>query len=150
EEPPRADLVAGAAAGLAILTKSFLIIVALPLLLVALLPREGSRRRSPWPLIGTLSLPLLLWLVLELARFGRLFGGYPGETFSYPLFTGLLRLTLLPNKGLLWYAPIVLLFPLGWKRLRGRDALLAWSLLASALAVLLTMSAWWAWDGQAG
>ncbi len=93
---------------------------------------------------------LLLWAFFEFVRFGKLFGGYAGETFTYPFFTGLLRLTVFPNKGLIWYAPIVLLAPFGFLVLRRRDARLAFACLACAAALLLTTPAWWAWDGQAG
>jgi hypothetical protein len=104
----------------------------------------------PWPLFLSFSALLLLWAFFEFVRFGRLFGGYAGETFTYPFFTGLLRLTVFPNKGLLWYAPVVLLAPLGFLVLRRRDARLAIACAASAAALLFTASAWWAWDGQAG
>ncbi|MGA7991224.1 MAG: hypothetical protein WCC53_07340, partial [Thermoanaerobaculia bacterium] len=104
----------------------------------------------PWPLLFSFSGILLLWLLLELARFGRLGGGYAGETFTYPFFTGLLRLTLLPNKGLVWYAPVALLAVPGFLALRRRDPRLALALAASALTLLFASSAWWAWDGQAG
>jgi hypothetical protein len=57
---------------------------------------------------------------------------------------------VLPNKGLFWYAPIVLLAPFGFFALRRRDAPLALACAASAFSLLLTASAWWAWDGQAG
>ncbi len=66
------------------------------------------------------------------------------------IFTGLLRLTVLPNKGLFWYAPIVLLAPFGFFALRRRDARLALACAASAASLLLAACAWWAWDGQAG
>ncbi|MFI5198460.1 MAG: glycosyltransferase family 39 protein, partial [Thermoanaerobaculia bacterium] len=108
------------------------------------------RRRVPWPLLLSFSGILFLWSLFEFARFGKLLGGYTGETFSYPFFTGLLRLTVLPNKGLLWYAPITLLAPLGCVALFRRDARLALALAASPVALLLAASAWWAWDGQAG
>jgi len=111
---------------------------------------DPPRRTWPWPLLLSFSGILFLWSLLEFARFGKLFGGYAGETFSYPFFTGLLRLTVLPNKGLFWYAPIVLLAPLGFVSLRRRDARLALACAASALSLLLLASAWWAWDGQAG
>ncbi|MGZ5427820.1 MAG: hypothetical protein ACXWFS_02315 [Thermoanaerobaculia bacterium] len=109
-----------------------------------------ARLRVPWPLLFSFSGILFLWSLLEFARFGKLFGGYAGETFSYPFFAGLLRLTVLPNKGLFWYAPIVLLAPFGFFALRRRDARLALACAASAASLLLAACAWWAWDGQAG
>ena len=109
-----------------------------------------ARLRLPWPMLFSFAALLLVWAFFEFARFGKLFGGYAGETFSYPFFTGLLRLTVLPNKGLFWYAPIVLLSPLGCVALFRRDARLALASAASSVALLLAASAWWAWDGQAG
>ena len=169
----RWQVVAGIAAGCAILTKTLLLIAVAPLLACVLLGKgrerekdflegkreTGSRRRAakahrrmtgPWPFLFSFSAILLLWCLLELARFGKLFGGYSGETFSYPFFTGLLRLTVFPNKGLFWYAPIVLLAPLGFLALRRRDARLAIASALSSVALLFAASAWWAWDGQAG
>jgi hypothetical protein len=157
----RWQVVLGAAAGWAILTKTLLVIVVAPLLAAALVPppaAPASRRRAapprrlalPFPLLFTFIGILLLWLFFEFSRFGKLGGGYGGETFTYPFFTGLLRLTLLPNKGLLWYAPLSVLAVPGFLLLRRRDARLALALAASALALLFASSAWWAWDGQAG
>jgi hypothetical protein len=163
---PRPWLVlAGLSAGFAVLTKSLLLAAVFPLLLTASLGKAATRdptpRRSrgggkaaprgmPWALVSSFAALLLVWALLELARFGRLFGGYAGETFTYPVFTGLARLTVLPNKGLLFYAPLVLLAPSGFLALRRRDGLLAGALAATVLVVLLASAAWWAWDGQAG
>jgi hypothetical protein len=186
----RWQIVLGAAAGFAILTKTLLGIVVAPLLLCAVVGRkreeedflEGNKavgqppvkvgraeRRAarprargargggssarfalPFPLLFTFMGILVLWSLFEWARFGKLGGGYGGETFTYPFFTGLLRLTLLPNKGLLWYAPVTVLAVPGFLVLRRGDARLALALAVSVLALLFASSAWWAWDGQAG
>ena len=145
----RWQIAAGVAAGFAVLTKTLLLVAMAPLLACAVVGRRREER-GPWLLISTFIGILVLWSSLELARFGKLFGGYSGETFTYPFFTGLLRLTVLPNKGLFWYAPIVLLAPVGFVRLFHRDAWLALACAASAVAPILAASAWWAWDGQAG
>jgi hypothetical protein len=170
----RWQIVAGLSAGLAVLVKSLLLIAVVPLLLAAVagpagrfLEREGKeqpgRRREktrfrararpdtsvPWPLLLSFSAGLLLWAFFDLLRFGRLGGGYVNEHFDYPFFTGLLRMTMLPNKGLLFYAPLAVLSPLGLLLFRRRDARFAWALAASAAAILAATSAWWAWDGQA-
>jgi len=165
DAPSRARaLAAGALVGALPLVKSLLWIVSLPLLGAALLrPRAaapatatGRKGGRGVPVPGHVSALLLgaavpgaLWLALELVRFGRPFGGYPGEDFSYPFLTGLVRLTLLPNKGLLVYAPAVLLALPGFAALFRRDRPLALGLGASVLALLGSASAWWAWDGQA-
>lgn len=111
---------------------------------------ESPRPAPPWPLLFSFAGILSLWALFELVRFGRLLGGYAGETFSYPFFSGFLRLTVFPNKGLFWYAPIVLLAPLGFVVLYRRDARLAFASSVSAVSLLFAASAWWAWDGQAG
>jgi len=111
---------------------------------------RSSRVASAWPLLFSFAGILFLWFLFEIARFGKLGGGYAGETFTYPFFTGLLRLTVLPNKGLLWYAPVTFLAVPGFLALRRRDSRLALALAASFLALLFASSAWWAWDGQAG
>ncbi len=167
----RWQIVLGVAAGFALLTKTLLLVAVIPLLACALIGGkkeeekdflEGKRKKrrsaakdprrtaTPWPLLISFAGILFLWAFFEFIRFGKLFGGYAGETFTYPFFTGLLRLTLLPNKGLFWYAPIVLLAPFGFFALRRRDAPLALAFAASAAALPLAACAWWAWDGQAG
>ena len=161
----RNALAAGLFLGALPLVKSLLFIVTVPLLAsVALAPRsrtenaaEGRKRKSRTgtvppiaPALLGAAIPVTIWLVLELVRFGRPFGGYPGEDFSYPFLTGLLRLTLLPNKGLLVYTPVCLLAVPGLLALRRRDPALALGLAASVAAVLASAASWWAWDGQAG
>jgi hypothetical protein len=167
----RWQIVAGVAAGFAVLTKTLLLIAVAPLLAYILFGtrekkdflegkrRDRSRRSAgspfasyalPWPLLLSFAGILFLWALFEWTRFGKLFGGYGGETFTYPFFTGLLRLTVLPNKGLFWYAPIVLLAPVGFVALFRRDARLAFASALSSAALLFAASAWWAWDGQAG
>ena len=157
----RWQVVLGLAAGWAILTKTLLVIVVAPLLAAALFPPPATpapRRRAaaparlalPFPLLFTFTGILVLWLFFEISRFGKLGGGYGGETFTYPFFMGLLRLTFLPNKGLLWYAPLCILAVPGFLLLRRRDSRLALALTVSSLALLFASAAWWAWDGQAG
>ncbi|MCC7494622.1 MAG: hypothetical protein IT204_19850 [Fimbriimonadaceae bacterium] len=100
--------------------------------------REGRARR----LLGLL-LPLLLvvcwWLWFNLQRFGAAldFGYEQGiqQDFSLrALPAGLAGQLLSPGRGLLWYAPPVLLVAWGYRRLRARDPRLA--------AVLLGLVAW--------
>lgn len=155
---PAWEVVAGAAAGLALLTKSLLLVPALPLLALAAWrgrsPASPRGRPAPgavrWRVVAAFAGFAAVWAFFELHRFGTLFGGYPNERFSYPFVTGLVRLTVFPNRGLLVYAPIVLLAPFGAWRLASRDRRLALALAGSSLALLLVVSCWWAWDGQAG
>lgn len=149
-ERKRALGLAAAALGVAALSKSILLLAGAPLVLAAVRatsPKERKSLRGPLVALGA---GLGLWTAFELVRFGRLFGGYEGETFSYPPLSGLLRLTLFPNRGLFFYAPLLVLAPVGFLALRRRAAGLAWAAFASVAVVFASAAAWWAWDGQAG
>ncbi len=146
------EVAAGLAAGAALLAKSVLVVVVGPLALVAAL-RAGSdaaRGRFRWRVVVWGGLAGSAWALFEIVRFGRLFGGYEGFGFSHPLVDGLLRLTVYPNKGLLWYAPLALLAPAGLAVLWKRDRLLAAALPVAAVTLLVLVARWFAWDGQAG
>lgn len=155
------EVTAGIALGMALLAKSSLLPAIAPLAALASFRREttetgkGKRRMATTRLaprawfLGALVATAGLWAFFELYRFGRLLGGYAGEDFPYPPVVGLLRLTLFPNKGLLVYAPVLALAPVGLVGLFRFDRRLAAGLVASTLAIVLPISAWWAWDGQA-
>jgi len=147
---------AGCAVGIATLTKSSLLAVA-PLALLPLLTlgaAAGQRRRlTIWAAVG-LSLPLAIWATFDLLRFGRLFGGYAGESFSHPWTDGFWRLLVGPNTGLLLFFPAAVLVPIvAWRARRSHDHRLAIGAI-SALGVLgglIAISAgWWAWYGIHG
>ena len=92
---------AGAAVGVAVLTKSSMLVVA-PL---ALLPLAASPRTT-LPAASAGFVPCAaLWLAFEYARFGRPLASYAGEMFSHPVWDGLWRLVVGPNAGLLWFFP---------------------------------------------
>jgi hypothetical protein len=156
----RWEAAAGAAAGLALLTKSVLVVAVLPFLVAVSAPlppaaapqreKDPANARWRWCAFAVFAPWAAGWAALEIARFGRLFGGYPGEGFTFPPLEGVLRLTVFPNKGLVFYAPLVLLAPVGFVVLRRVDRLCTFALGASALATLASASAWWAWDGQVG
>ena len=95
----RYAFLAGAAAGIAVLTKSSLA-VAIPFALLPLLSgaRTGARSRIVSALAG-LALPFGGWIYFEIARFGRLFASYKGEGFTHPWLDGFWRLLAGPNGG---------------------------------------------------
>lgn len=134
----------GLAAGLALLSKPLLLAVVLPLVAAGAWERSRFRAR---PLLA-FAAPAALAVALDVVRFGRPFGAYAGYRFDYPLLSGLWRLTVGPNKGLLFYAPLVLLGIPALARLRPRR--LAFASAAGALFLLLAVSCWWAWDGEMG
>ncbi len=142
---------AGAAAGFALLSKSILIVL-FPCVLAVLWfgsERSARARRSLAACAGWLT-PAALWLVFEIARFGRPFASYEGERFSHPVFDGLWRLTVGPNKGLFLYFPLTLLAVPGLVRLARQRRALACALSGFSLFLLVTTAAWWSWDGTSG
>ncbi len=101
---------AGAAAGLAVLTKSSLVAVA-PWTLLPLLAASDQRRSLSKTVAAACGAApfLALWLAFELVRFDRLFGGYPDDRFTNNFFDGLWRITLGPNSGLVLFYPAAIL-----------------------------------------
>ena len=105
----RYAFLAGAAAGIALLTKSSLA-VAIPFALLPLLSEAptGARSRIVSALAG-LALPFAGWIYFEIARFGRLFASYAGEGFTHPWLDGFWRLLAGPNRGLGLYFPALVI-----------------------------------------
>jgi hypothetical protein len=146
---------AGAAAGVAVLAKSALVVVA-PLVVVPVIVSvsDGCRARRGVAAVAGFLPPMVLWAVLDWARFGSLLGAYPGETFNHPVWDGAWRLLVGPNQGLAWFFPASLV--VAWlvvRRFRAgeRAALvpLGGALLPAAALFVLTAS-WWAWHGVWG
>lgn len=72
------------------------------------------------------------------------YSGLPG--FSYPLLLGLVSTLLSPGKGLLFFAPGLLLIPALWRRnSTARAMLVSWT--AFLLGLLAVYAKWWAWYG---
>jgi hypothetical protein len=152
---------AGFAAGVAVLAKTSLLAVAPFALLPLLASRhpersEGSQPRRPSPprsfallrmsALGAAA-PLALWLLFDIARFGRPLAGYGGERFSHPLLDGLWRLLIGVDKGMIWFFPALLVCI--WVVFRKRDLASGGALLTFG-ALLLIAAKWWAWHGAEG
>ena len=154
----RQPVIAGFAAGIAVLTKSSLLFVAPSACLPLLAPthlrqkqREPARSRSVLLRRAAMSFSVCLavWLSLELTRFGRPLAGYAGEGFTHPFFDGLWRLLIGLNKGLLWYFPAIVAVAVSLGR-RGRRPLVLAGGLIPLLGLLMMSAGWWAWDGAFG
>ena len=138
---------AGAAAGAATLLRTDSLVLVLPVLAVGLV--AASREwRSAWDFCLAAAPFLLAWGWYNHIRYGapwRL-GYYEDEGFIYPFMRGLYGLVLSPGRGLLWYAPLVLLAVVG-----GRAAWRRNPTLAAVAAVLFLARppfyASWAWEG---
>ncbi len=171
EAAPRTSLgwaaAAGAAVGAAVLTKSGLVVVAPFTLLPLLAPPARGAAPGTWARVAACAggsvPPLALFVGADWIRFGGLFQGYAGESFSYPFLVGAARLLVLPNKGLLFFFPALVagLFEAA-RRVRpvaveteAADTPAARRLEVAAgllpLGALLGLAApWWAWSGIAG
>ena len=158
ERAPRLGHLAvlGAALAAAVLTRVVLLPVALVLLGATLVVLHRAPRRGRW--LTALGVPLVLGAALFLwvnyARFGSpLETGYgavlaSGTFFSYPPLLGLAGLLVSPGKGLVWLAPGLVLFPLGWVLARRRgEALWPWTALGVALACMGPVACMQAWTG---
>ena len=146
---------AGFCASWAILAKSTMTVVA-PIALLPLLTRSDARtRRSLLWNAAVASMPGVgFWAWMEWTRFGRLFGSYPGESFSHPWWDGFWRLTIGPNAGIVLFFPATLIA--GWvlaresmRSDRARLLRIASGVLPMLILVSIT-SAWWAWHGVWG
>ena len=147
---------AGFAAGLAVLTKSSLLVVA-PFALLPLMARGGG----PLPIrsrvavaLGGFALPAAIWLWFEFDRFGQVFASYGGEGFTHPLLDGAWRLLVGPNRGLFLYFPAALLAVAALFSVQGEGLTLRRTAVLGALGVLAALLAlaapWWAWHGVWG
>jgi hypothetical protein len=146
-------VLAGACAGLAVLTKSSLLAIA-PLALLPLLnvPRDRAARIAGATAAGFGPIAAV-WLYFEIARFGHPLAGYAGEGFTHPFVDGAWRLLVGANKGLLLYFPAALVavaaLVRAWRQDRGRAIVLAGAVLPMA-GLWMLAAPWWAWHGVDG
>jgi hypothetical protein len=146
---------AGAAAGFAVLTKSSLVIAA-PWTLLPLLANGDARRvRRRITAAAAGALPMLVvWAGFELVRFGRLFGGYPDDSFTHSFVDGAWRLLIGPNRGLLLFYPAAIAAGLWAIRALCRDdrllKLSAAAVWLPVLAMLAVAAPYWGWHGMEG
>ncbi len=149
----------GALLSAALLAKPSAFVLAPALLAAAAWPRSARRlARDAGALAAGAAPGLILFFALNAIRFGNPFEtGYGGQLAHplaravSPLWTAL-RLTVLPNRGLLFFAPLLLLvFPGIRKRLGPgpRRADRAAALLAAG-AFFATALTWFAWEGGFG
>jgi hypothetical protein len=151
-------LASGLAFSLCLLAKptSFLL---LPALAVAIAFPRGRRHtaRDAGVFLASATPFVAVFFWLNAVRFGSAWEfGYSRTAAMFGaqrvgLLWTALRLTLLPNRGVVWFAPLVLLAPLGLARTfrgpRRPDGLAA---LLSAGAFFGANATWWAWEGGMG
>ena len=149
---------AGLAFSMALLAKPSAAGVLPALVLAALAPRRGESRARSLLAFGLAAVPgVSLALSLNAVRFGSPFESGYGVQLAHPLaravspFWSALRLTVLPNRGLLWYAPLLVVAPFVLARLlRGRRRVVAGSAVLGFGAFFAANVAWFAWEGGFG
>jgi hypothetical protein len=149
---------AGVALSIAILAKPTAAGLFPVLALPALMPRTGERRGPGVLALGLAAVPGAAFaLALNASRFGNPFETGYGAALLHPLARTvsspwtILRLTLLPNRGLLWYAPLLFVLPFVVPGLlRGRrKVVVATAALGFAVFFAANVS-WFAWEGGFG
>lgn len=139
---------------------SIFIIAVIGIVLWRLIRQSGSRlKRSyiqPSALLQHLSvwaLPVISVIAItaafNLMRSGSIISsGYhfnSGEGFTTPLLEGLYGLIFSPYRGVVWYAPITLLVPLGAWISRKKPITMLMLLLISGQIIMFSL--WWSWEG---
>ena len=151
-------LESGFAVSLSLLAKptSFLLVPALAVAIA--FPRGRGRPGRDLGLFLAGAAPFVaVFFLLNAVRFGSALElGYSSQVSRFGIgrvgvpWTAL-RLALLPNRGAVWFAPLVLLAPFGIARAMGgsRRVETLTALLASG-AFFGANALWWAWDGGMG
>ena len=153
---PRAARVAALGALLAVSAKLSM----LPLTLAALAPLLWPpARRWGWP-VAALAAALAGHGLYDRARFGNLLEtGYGAQAspaaFTTPIAVGLYGLLISSGKGVVWFAPAILLAPAGLKAMSGAGTAArraAWAVAAPWVLGLLIYARFqhWAGDGSYG
>ena len=148
-------MLSGGALGFGVLTKVTLL-VTVPIFAFYLWRRTKDVPERQLQMQRDFWGPLLIWGVAMAAlnwfRFHAVLEfGYRGEArqFTTPLWTGLYGLLFSVNKGLLLYAPITLLLPVGLWRLFGRRRNEFILVSALAVCIVIPVAKWWSWEGGA-
>jgi hypothetical protein len=151
-------LASGFALSLSLLAKptSFLLV---PALAVAVAFPRGRRRpgRDLGLLLAGAAPFTAVFFWLNAVRFGSALElGYSNAAAMFGhqrvgLAWTALRLTFLPNRGVLWFAPLVLLAPFGVARaVRGSRRVETLAALLASGAFFGANALWWAWEGGMG
>jgi 4-amino-4-deoxy-L-arabinose transferase-like glycosyltransferase len=150
---PRTIVLAGLATSLGFLARaSFIPIAAIVAAYIALSAGEARRgaRQAAW--YAAACLPgLAAVAALNLWRFGGVFlTGYHtafDKGFSVPFAKGLLWNLASPYRGVLLFAPAVVIFALGIHGFAKRHRAEAWLAISVIAYIFVLYSKWWAWHG---
>ena len=149
----------GGLVGLALLAKPTVFVLVPPLLFAMARPlRRPARARDFAAFAAGMAPGLAAFLVLNDLRFGSpldfgyRWGDLPSGGLRLPLAWTALRLTVLPNRGVFWFAPLLLLALFVPMRSRFKEPLrtdCAAALLAAGGFFAANLW-WWVWEGGFG
>jgi hypothetical protein len=115
-----------------------------PVLMAPAVLRRAWVQAALVAVMPTVALGLLLWLNQKM--YGSAFRGpYPFMVGN--LWDGLVGLLVTKPKGMVWFAPAVLVALLGWPRLVRERPLEGWMLVAGFLPAFLLVAIWSDWGG---
>ncbi len=149
----RGALVAGAATSFAVLMRPDSLVLVAPIVLVSVV--LITRRWQPVAAFGiALSPALLITGAYNAVRFGSpLVTQYQGlplsRQFNHSFIAGLYGQTISPGRGIVLYAPLILVAAVGLRWSWQRSPVLTSAAVAFLLVRIVFYSPWWAWNGGA-
>jgi hypothetical protein len=149
----RGAAVAGAATSVAVLMRPDSLILVAPIVLVAVVLSTRS-----WQSVSAFGVALAPALLITGAynavRFGSpLVSQYQGiplsREFNHSFLAGLYGLTLSPGRGIVLYAPLILVAAVGVRWSWQRSPVLTSAAVAFLLVRIVFYAPWWVWNGGA-
>ena len=141
-------LVAGALVALLITTHN-VYVVSGAVLGLSLLAQHGIWPTVRYGLVAALG--VLITLGFNMAFYGSLFAtGYDlsgVEAFNVPAWVGIYGLLFSPYRGIVWYAPMVVLALVGGRACYRQQRGLTLTISGLTLATLGVFASWWSWYG---
>jgi len=145
---------AGIALAYAVLTKptNAVMAPAFAFYLIALCRRQKLSGRGAFLVFIRFAIPLVVCVLflawLNWIRFGSIGeSGYNPQMFTHPLWSGLYGLLLSPTKGLVFYAPLVLLAPAGLWLMSKKYKAEAATILLLCISYLIINAKFFQWAG---
>jgi hypothetical protein len=145
---------AGLAAGFAVLMRQDSLILVAPIVGALAVVMSARRATALLGFVAGLAPALAITGGYNFARFGSpLVSQYQtmplSRAFNHPFLVGLTGLLVSPGRGLLLFAPVVVLAAVGVPWAWRRSPAVCIACLALLGARLVVYSPWWAWDGGA-
>jgi len=141
-------MVAGLGSSLAIVMRPDSLILVVPILGLAVLVVHTRRLGTALAYALGVTPGVLVTAVYNAVRFGSpaRFGYNDFFIFNHSLLAGIYGLTLSPSRGLLLYAPLVIVAAIGTRRMWRRAPVLAGAAIALLAVRIVFYSTYWSWS----